>query len=50
MLQYHPDKLKKHVVKKIKDVSIIFRKVTDMKEKYDAVPHEESDEDENVDD
>ena len=50
MLQYHPDKLKKHVFKKIKDVSIIFRKGTDMKEKYDAVPHEEGDEDENVDD
>ena len=50
MLQYHPDKLKKHVVEKIKDVNIIFRKVTDMKLKYDAVPHEEGDEDENVDD
>ena len=47
MLQYHPDKLKSEK----KDAgTVIFRKVTDMKLKYDAVPHEEGDEDENVDD
>ena len=48
MLQYHPDKLKKLVVKKIKDINIIFRKVTEMKESYDAVPHEKGDDDEKL--